>query len=96
MSEIERVHRGATLLDERRPGWAEQVDLARLDMASPWQCVLGQVGGGGIGCYNDTCEALGLAEADAQRAHGFETSVGESYGVLHGPWVDEIESRRQA
>jgi hypothetical protein len=39
----ERVARGAALLDEKVPGWAERIDLAELDLSSCWRCVLGQL-----------------------------------------------------
>jgi hypothetical protein len=35
--------RGATLLDTRWPDWASHVDLKSLSLASPAQCVLGQL-----------------------------------------------------
>ena len=37
-----RVSRGAALLDEKLPGWVERIDLAKLDLASPCRCILGQ------------------------------------------------------
>lgn len=40
-----RVVRGAELLDERMPGWADRVDVATLDMNCPHNCVLGQTAG---------------------------------------------------
>jgi len=39
----ERVDEGAALLDEKLPGWAERINLAQLDLASCYQCVLGQL-----------------------------------------------------
>lgn len=38
--------KGAALLDERMPGWADRIDLATLGMASMGRCVLGQLYGG--------------------------------------------------
>lgn len=94
MSQTERVHRGATLLDEQRPGWAAAINVARLDLASPWECVLGQIGGGEPGCFNDLTEALGLDTMDALRAHGFEREQTEAYSDLREPWVAEITARQ--
>lgn len=39
----ERVQRGASWLDEVRPNWRSQINPDRLDIASGWNCVLGQV-----------------------------------------------------
>jgi hypothetical protein len=39
----ERVARGAALLDEGVPGWAERIDLTELELASCYSCVLGQL-----------------------------------------------------
>jgi hypothetical protein len=41
----ERATRGAALLDRHRPGWASEVDPARLDLASGEDDVLGQLYG---------------------------------------------------
>jgi hypothetical protein len=41
----ERVAAGAALLDERVPGWHDAIDVDRLDIDSPTQCVLGQLYG---------------------------------------------------
>lgn len=38
-----RASRGAKLLDEKRPGWAGEIDLGELEMDNAAQCVLGQV-----------------------------------------------------
>jgi hypothetical protein len=43
----ERVAAGEALLDERRPGWLQAIDLATLDLGSAFDCVLGQVYAGG-------------------------------------------------
>lgn len=39
-----RVRCGAEFLDERLPGWAEMIDIERLEMEDCSQCVLGQLG----------------------------------------------------
>jgi hypothetical protein len=41
--EREAAARGAALLDERMPGWANKVDLGRLNLYSTSECVLGQL-----------------------------------------------------
>lgn len=37
-----RVARGVALLDEKLPGWWQRIDLARLNLGSPCNCILGQ------------------------------------------------------
>lgn len=41
----ERVAAGAALLDERKPGWYQDIDLNRLDVFYSELCVVGQVYG---------------------------------------------------
>lgn len=44
MSDLqERVNLGCKLLDERLPAWDRKIDLAKLDLNSPCNCVLGQL-----------------------------------------------------
>lgn len=71
----EAVARGVALLDDRRPGWAFDMSVEKLDMADSEWCVLGQL----YGSYHSGLERLGLVESmshpDIQRneaaAHGF-------------------------
>jgi hypothetical protein len=62
----ERVAKGAALLDERRPGWPERVNVATLNVDDCWRCPLGQVFGG----YASGVFALNLGDHDTI-AHGF-------------------------
>ena len=48
----ERVERGAALLDEKRPGWWQDIDLGRLDISSSCDCIAGQQPGGYAGTMN--------------------------------------------
>lgn len=41
-----RVQAGAAWLDQHVPGWVADIDLNRLDLASPCRCILGQIHGG--------------------------------------------------
>lgn len=41
------AERGADLLDERMPGWAEKIDPATLDIKSGYACILAQLKTGG-------------------------------------------------
>lgn len=43
MTVKEKVAKGVSLLNEKYGNeWRAKVDLKRLDMASPWSCILGQ------------------------------------------------------
>lgn len=39
----QRVARGAALLDRALPGWAQLIDLGKLDLSDTTMCVLGQL-----------------------------------------------------
>lgn len=44
----ERVSRGATMLDEHWPGWAEKIDPAQIDIGTSHRCILGQLSDDGV------------------------------------------------
>lgn len=87
-----RVSRGARLLDQRRPGWYNEVNLVMLDMTSPYQCVLGQV-------YRESrelrrgyflngfCEGLRQLQVRSARSYGFYSGA--------RAWRYEIKRRRE-
>lgn len=50
---VERVNRGASLLDEQNPGWESKVHPGQLDMASSGWCIVGQI-------YGDFDECVGM------------------------------------
>jgi len=39
----QRVARGVALLDAKRPGWEQEIDLDTLEVEAPWHCVIGQL-----------------------------------------------------
>ncbi len=92
----ERVARGVAWLDETRPGWAERVDLDRLDLASPCRCVLGQE----FGDYFEIVWSDG-APPDTQ-AYGFNAASPASgrqaqsreFDALEAEWRRVIAERR--
>jgi len=95
----ERVAAGAALLDRRRPGWENVIDLNRLNMRwgafgdTPHDCgcVLAQLSE--HGSFGDEVEALNL---DDPRVYGFETMHDDDseWGVLDSLWTEEVKSRR--
>lgn len=88
----ERVERGAALLDEKRPGWPEAVDLGRLNIRSTCDCIAGQLGG-----FRETTQSLGLYGVTEDVMHGFEADDDDAeYAALTDAWRDLIQQRRLA
>ncbi len=65
-----RVERGAVLLDDKVPGWADEVDLNVLELANACKCILGQLA--------DTIVAALSMGASVPRASGRYNSAGEA------------------
>lgn len=104
MSAAELVARGAALLDEKRPGWAAEIDLTVLDLSNSCRCVLGQI-------YTPASpletsgfiaglDLLGL-DGDEDVEHGFnvEPAPGETLASLWAEldelWIAEIRRRTE-
>lgn len=51
-----KVQRGVRLLDEKKPGWAAQINTEKLQMEHGQWCILGQL----FGDYERGRKALGL------------------------------------
>lgn len=94
----ERTERGAALLDARRPGWWQRIDLDRLDLSDTCDCVAGQISGGVyITDWTLAMEALGLETPALQAAHGFDATDGDgdrAYDALTAAWRDLIGQRQ--
>lgn len=97
-----RVQRGADLLDEKRPGWWQEINLGRLDIGSSCNCVGGQLSGG-LCSFIATMESLDLdanAEDEFVR-YGFEAdgndhaTIEADYAGLTAAWHDLITARRE-
>ncbi len=75
------AEKGANLLDEKEPGWHNEIDINKLDIASCKDCVLGQLGQKYVtDCYfSHMSERLGFLVGD------FATSIGDLgyYGFAH-------------
>lgn len=96
----ERVKRGATYLDERKPGWADEIDVHNLAMLDGCRCILGQL----YGWYSETVfELNGRDPAEIENGmdmpddlhrwavdHGFH---GASLAGLKAFWLAEIKAR---
>lgn len=87
-----RVERGAALLDEKMPGWANRVDVDTLRLWDPCLCILGQSFPGPMG-WTRGLRALGIGMWESCD-HGFCDKVG---GTKHDQdWRLAILSRQQS
>jgi hypothetical protein len=92
----QRVAAGAAWLDEHRPGWEREVDPVGLDIASPCNCVLGQLEGN----YHDFVDVQSWYD-DQAAALGFNgrlnltlRAIRDEQDALTVEWRRLIESRR--
>jgi hypothetical protein len=92
-----RVKAGAAFLDEKRPGWAAEIETFRLSLKSLCDCVLGQL----YGFYEEAMSVLGLT-SDRAIELGFTVEVYnpfstvsplEAFAILDQLWTVEIRSR---
>lgn len=100
MSEIDyaaRVQRGAALLDEKWPTWAQDINLDMLNIQSATHCVTAQFSGfhGKGHDYSSGQTMLGL-NVDAYLEHGFNAECGmaSEYIALNALWRGLIQERR--
>lgn len=93
-----RVRKGAALLDERVPGWADRIDRMRLAVSDGNACVLAQVVGKH---YAYGLRLVSLSPKDGPM-YGFasdgETSeqTNEDFRLLTECWHAEITARTTA
>lgn len=98
---------GAAWLDEVAPtDWFDRIDLDRLDISAPCDCVGGQVFPAGDGNPSGFTVLVRLARADGPRssastwdwleAHGFDAATGaaSAYRELAEAWRREVRFRR--
>lgn len=86
-----RVQAGAALLDQRMPGWWTRIDLATLNLAGCWDCVLGQLNHD----YHAGRLSLGLTPVQSVE-HGFHAAHnrGAEWDALTDAWRDLITATR--
>lgn len=90
--------RGAEFLDQRRPGWADEIDLDTLDLRSLDDCVLGQL----YGDWGAANRAIPEIEwnSGSQAYYGFELDGApfsrDRYKALTDEWRDQVLMRRHA
>lgn len=91
--------KGAALLDEEIPGWADRIDLPTLDLGSCTRCVLGQLFSSGRSGW-EAPYALGLHHLSLSVreavGHGFTTNSAEvTWPQLGEAWADEVLRRQR-
>jgi hypothetical protein len=86
-----RAAAGAAFLDERRPGWAERIDLDTLALIDECYCVLGQLGGN----YAQELSALGLSLGDEADLGFIPAGHPGDWSLLDAAWTAEIRQRRE-
>lgn len=100
----QRVAAGAAYLDEHKPGWIDEIELAALDLANTCLCVLGQVYGNYWTSEPVLAYAAGVDAEPGQNviaALGFNARWRENprdelpeLRELNVAWLRLIESRR--
>lgn len=106
-----RVAKGAALLDEKKPGWVDLIDLDKLNVQSSYACVTAQLSGSDD--YYTGMQQLGLTHGDGGTyvAHGFNAESedwaeesadapegydqDEAYDTLNTLWRGLITGRRE-
>lgn len=103
---MERVQKGAALLDDKRPGWHRDIDTAVgvFDLSLPTRCILGQLYGtfsiGAKALFGTRrCETFSDCPADhlddkATTAHGFDRNGEGNYDELTAAWRELLAERR--
>ncbi len=91
---------GAALLDAKKPGWRDLVNLDLLDIGSCTQCILGQIFGSfaagvmelGLKYTREDIEGKGFGIwADPASSQAHRTL---RFKIATNLWKDEIESKR--
>lgn len=93
------VIRGAEFLDENLPGWDKKIDVARLNIGSSCNCVLGQLSKRGetYTRYVNVAKRLGLDPFGSEVMKlGFMTWGRQTSEGLTQGWKRLIEKRRAA
>ena len=85
MSVSEKVRAGAAFLDEINPGWEKRIDLDRLNIAEPGDCILGQL-------YGSYLQGVHTTQIKNPNQHGFYALPGFSDDINQG-WRNFVTRR---
>src|SRR5882762_2911653 len=75
----EQIKSGVQVLNKKRPGWAQRIEIESLNIISPAYCIIGQV----YGSYSDGLEVLRIHHMDAEN-YGF--ALNKSPYEYHEEW----------
>lgn len=84
----ERVDLGATLLDEKKPGWHEEINTDTLAIHLADHCICGQL----FGSFIVGRQFLGIPRGGGDQ-YGFNAPQ-NSYTDLKNLWVEAIDARK--
>ena len=99
-----RVGAGAAFLDRCQPDWIRQIDLQKLDMSDPQDCMFGQIFGSfEEGIFRIELGSHARQEALPEESLGFEAIADQShtaqmiaeYAALTDEWRRVILERRR-
>lgn len=104
----DRVERGARLLDEKRPGWENEIDIEHFDISDANTCILGQVfmNGSEHDPYNQGIKVLfpDSEYGNDDKTHGFDLDAAYYQGaginreglweLLAVYWIRQIQRRK--
>lgn len=89
--------RGASVLDEIRPGWENEIDTDKLAIWDGDRCIIGQLSGTHYVAGIDRVFGPDLdADNEFFAEHGFNTCNVSAPVELDGAWIYQIERRRAA
>lgn len=93
----EEVIRGAAFLDERRPGWRDQINLDTLDLGMCTTCVLGQLAGGNETDWATVLDSFSIEYGEDEHEYGFNLyGEAEAWSALTEEWREYIRETRSA
>ena len=85
----EHAIKGAQFLDEKRPDWAKEINRKRLNMTSPYNCVLGQL----YGFYHYGLNALCIRTSSDLGFITPDKAQGVHFTALNQAWLELIKER---
>lgn len=87
------VKYGANFMDENFPGWADKINLSKLDMGDCEVCIIGQAVGNYFEVIDNHSDYSGWATE-----YGFDIveiyNYKDQYSQLEEAWTEEVKNRR--
>jgi hypothetical protein len=100
MDEVrQRATRGALLLDQKHPGWENEINLEKFEIQNQCLCVLGQLYRSFANGANTLFGSMMYRNLVVD--HGFDSGSGpddltvyRQFNLLQEAWVEEIKNRQ--